>query len=52
MDEFHGIGGSYILDPKTGKRTPAPKVEEKEPKAKKEPKETPAANDQTLTEKD
>jgi hypothetical protein len=21
VDEFHGIGGSYILDPKTGKRT-------------------------------
>lgn len=21
MDEFEGIGGSYIVDPKTGKRT-------------------------------
>lgn len=20
-DEFHGVGGSYLLDPKTGKRT-------------------------------
>jgi hypothetical protein len=23
-DEFDGIGGSYIVDPKTGKRKPAP----------------------------
>jgi hypothetical protein len=21
LDEFHGVGGSYLLDPKTGKRT-------------------------------
>lgn len=21
VDEFHGVGGSYILDPATGKRT-------------------------------
>ena len=21
IDEFHGVGGSYILNPKTGKRT-------------------------------
>ena len=23
-DEFHGKGGSYIFDPETGKRRPAP----------------------------
>lgn len=27
-DEFHGVGGSYLLDPKTGKRT---RVEEPTP---------------------
>ncbi len=21
VDEFHGMGGSYVIDPKTGKRT-------------------------------
>ena len=21
LDEFHGVGGSYLLNPKTGKRT-------------------------------
>jgi hypothetical protein len=21
LDEFHGVGGSYLLDPKTGKKT-------------------------------
>jgi hypothetical protein len=23
-DPYHGVGGSFILDPKTGKRTPDP----------------------------
>lgn len=23
LDEFHGVGGSYVLDPKTKKRIPA-----------------------------
>ncbi|MFC7515095.1 hypothetical protein ACFQUU_08775 [Herbaspirillum sp. GCM10030257] len=27
-DEFAGKGGSYILDPATGKRTPVPQPEE------------------------
>lgn len=22
VDEYHGIGGSYVIDPSTGKRTP------------------------------
>lgn len=22
LDEYHGIGGEYILDPETGKRSP------------------------------
>lgn len=26
-DEFHGVGGSYVIDPDTGKRTPAPKAQ-------------------------
>jgi hypothetical protein len=41
MDEFDGVGGSYVLDPKTGKRvckerTTMPDAEDKAP----EPKET------------
>jgi hypothetical protein len=24
QDEYYGIGGSYVIDPVTGKRTPAP----------------------------
>lgn len=28
QDEFHGIGGSYLLDPKTGKRTQVEKPTE------------------------
>ena len=29
-DEFHGIGGSYIADPKTGKRTLVERTQEAE----------------------
>lgn len=46
MDEFHGIGGSYIVDPKTGKRTPAPKDVEKEPVKTETPKDKPAKIEQ------
>lgn len=28
MDEYHGIGGSYIVDPKTGERTLVERTEE------------------------
>ena len=44
-DEYHGMGGSYIVDPETGKRKPAPTqdaepnaeaVAEKDPNATKE----------------
>lgn len=27
MDEYHGVGGNYIYDPKTGTRKPAPAVQ-------------------------
>lgn len=30
VDEYQGVGGSYIYDPKTGKRIPAP-AEHSEP---------------------
>ena len=26
-DEYHGKGGSYIFDPETGKRRPAPEAD-------------------------
>lgn len=28
LDEFHGQGGSYVLDPKTGKRTLVERTQE------------------------
>lgn len=31
MDEFDGIGGSYIADPKTGKRTLVERTSEAKP---------------------
>lgn len=31
MDEFEGIGGSYIADPKTGKRTLVERTQETQP---------------------
>lgn len=30
-DEFHGVGGSYLLDPKTGKRTRVEESTQAEP---------------------
>lgn len=30
MDEFHGHGGSYLVDPKTGKRTLVERTKEPE----------------------
>jgi hypothetical protein len=30
MDEFHGQGGSYLVDPKTGKRTLVERTKEPE----------------------
>jgi hypothetical protein len=31
LDEFHGVGGSYLLDPKTGKRTLIERTEPTQP---------------------
>lgn len=31
MDEYHGQGGSYLLDPKTGKRTLIERTEPAQP---------------------
>lgn len=33
MDEFDGIGGSYIADPETGKRTLVERTQEPQPNA-------------------
>ena len=45
MDDYHGMGGSYIVDPKTGKRVPA-KPEQPAP----QPQPKPA--DDATTEKE
>jgi hypothetical protein len=31
MDEYHGMGGSYLLNPKTGKRTLVERTEPAKP---------------------
>jgi hypothetical protein len=31
LDEFHGVGGSYLLDPKTGKRKLIERTEPAQP---------------------
>lgn len=49
MDEYQGVGGAYILDPKTGTRKPALAVEsEPAPAPKTKPEVT---SDATVYEK-
>lgn len=40
MDEYKGMGGSYIVDPKTGKRVPA-KPEQPAPEPQPKPADAP-----------
>lgn len=34
MDQYHGQGGSYVLDPVTGERVPVDAQQQQEPKRK------------------
>ena len=40
MDEFEGIGGSYIVDPKTGERTLVERTQENQPPAEQAPEKS------------
>ena len=44
-DEFAGLGGSYVLDPETGKRTLVERTEPAEQIEQPAPEETPAATE-------
>ena len=47
MDEYHGIGGTYLLDPKTGKRK---LIERTEPAKPLNPEPEELSNGSALTE--
>ena len=47
MDEYHGIGGTYLLDPKTGKRK---LIERTEPAKPLNPEPEDLSNGSALTE--
>ena len=46
MDDFNGQGGSYLLDPETGKRTLVERTQEAEQPAQIEQPEAVAADEQ------
>lgn len=48
IDEYQGVGGAYICDPKTGTRKPAPAAE---PEPISTPTPSPQVNDNALTDK-